>query len=87
MSFQVKAVKSGTVAAAVTDIEDCTICSPFDISKNHSVSQYPMAKERKKAREEETAVCVIEWVPTGSKKGSQSQLLLFKRPEKGMSSR
>jgi hypothetical protein len=39
---------------------------------------YPMAKERKKPREEETAVCVLEWDRSGERK-----VLLAKRPEKG----
>lgn len=41
-----------------------------------------MAKERKKQREEETAVCILEWMPQGAGK---RQVLLVKRPEKGRS--
>lgn len=41
-----------------------------------------MAKERKKAREEEVAVCVLEWE---SSEDGDKQVLLVKRPEKGVS--
>ncbi|KAM0786380.1 hypothetical protein ACM66B_001848 [Microbotryomycetes sp. NB124-2] len=70
------------------DIEDlCSICAPIDDfdPMDHSVTLYPMAKERKKPREEETAVCVLEWIKSGADlKTSEKQVLLVKRPEKGL---
>ncbi|GAA6012913.1 hypothetical protein JCM11491_006223 [Sporobolomyces phaffii] len=79
------------------DMEDlCTLCSPLplasDSAKDHSVEIYPMAKERKKQREEETAVCLVEWAPSSSEArsdGSASakegrKILVMKRPEKGL---
>ncbi|GAA5826449.1 hypothetical protein JCM11251_002375 [Rhodosporidiobolus azoricus] len=73
-----------------TDIEDlCTLCAPLPPlppSEAHSVEAYPMAKEKTKKREEETAVCVLEWVEEGKDgKGEEGRkVLLFKRPEKGL---
>jgi hypothetical protein len=70
-------------ASSTPDIEDlCTLCSPIDDLErsSHSVMTYPMAKERKKARKEEVAVCVLEWE---SSEGGEKQVLLVKRPEKG----
>ncbi|GAA5863983.1 hypothetical protein JCM3774_004444 [Rhodotorula dairenensis] len=74
------------------DIEDlCTLCSalPYETPeevRNHSVEVYPMAKEKTKKREEDTAVCVLEWVPKGVDAPSEDerQVLLVKRPEKGL---
>ncbi|GAA6063376.1 hypothetical protein JCM10212_000315 [Sporobolomyces blumeae] len=85
------------------DLEDlCTLCSPLPdpddggpSSNGHSVEVYPMAKERKKPKEEETAVCIVEWVPPeargkpGLKEHGQASIegkkvLVFKRPEKGL---
>lgn len=71
---------------ASVDIEDlCTLCAPIDDLKpsEHSVTVYPMAKERKKPREEETAVCVLEWRRTGATNKDGHKVLLVKRPEKG----
>lgn len=44
-----------------------------------------MAKEKAKKRDEETAVCVLEWVPSGTdaKSDKGRKVLLVKRPEKG----
>ncbi|GAA5964985.1 hypothetical protein JCM3765_004817 [Sporobolomyces pararoseus] len=79
------------------DVEDlCTLCSPLpsasDNSKAaHSVEIYPMAKERKKQREEETAVCLVEWESSeiekeekDGRKGNERKILVMKRPEKGL---
>ncbi|KAK4050309.1 hypothetical protein OIV83_003630 [Microbotryomycetes sp. JL201] len=78
--------KSPTV---LPDIEECSICSPMDDldRAEHSVTVYPMAKERKKPREEETAVCVLEWIKSSSDnivQQSEKKILLVKRPEKGL---
>ncbi|KAM0752742.1 DNA glycosylase [Meredithblackwellia eburnea MCA 4105] len=73
-----------TPAPPVKDIEDCHLCTPFPVIRHeHSVTQYPMAKEKKKIREEETAVCVVEWEKDGAK-GGDKMVLLQKRPEKGL---
>ena len=72
----------------VDDIEDlCRLCSPIDDFSlaTHAVTQYPMTKERKKPREEDTAVCVVEWQSTVDT-GAERRVLLVKRPEKGQSS-
>lgn len=75
----------------VEDLEDlCTLCTPFDPTEKSEeeflVTRYPMAKLAKKSREEETAVCVVEWesseVSTEKSKGGR-KILVFKRPEKG----
>ncbi|KAL7410557.1 DNA glycosylase [Mrakia frigida] len=65
-----------------TDIEDlCDLCSPFPSTP--STTLYPMKAIKKKAREEETAVCVVEWrYPEERKK--ESEWLVVKRPEKGL---
>ncbi|GAA5910346.1 hypothetical protein JCM5296_000564 [Sporobolomyces johnsonii] len=84
--------KSTTPSSAETDIEDlCTLCSPLPYDDDdgpikHTVEVYPMAKERKKQREEDTAVCVVEWVPSGEEGGKEAgtKVLLIKRPEKGL---
>lgn len=73
------------------DIEDlCSLCSPLPYvspteARNHNVEVYPMAKEKTKKREEDTAVCVLEWVPKGvaDPTDEERQVLLVKRPEKG----
>ncbi|KDE05481.1 hypothetical protein MVLG_04170 [Microbotryum lychnidis-dioicae p1A1 Lamole] len=69
----------------VGDIEDlCQLCSPIEnfSPRTHDVIQYPMAKERKKPREEETAVCILEWQPEDPEK--EKEVLMCKRPEKGL---
>ncbi|SDA01482.1 BZ3500_MvSof-1268-A1-R1_Chr10-1g02710 [Microbotryum saponariae] len=69
----------------VGDIEDlCQLCSPIEsfAPRTHDVMQYPMAKERKKPREEETAVCILEWQSEDPKK--EKEVLMCKRPEKGL---
>ncbi|GAA5936490.1 A/G-specific adenine glycosylase [Sporobolomyces koalae] len=71
-----------------SDLEDlCTLCSPLPAraaeEPQHVVEIYPMAKERKKQREEETAVCLVEWQPSGGDLQDR-QVLVFKRPEKGL---
>ncbi|GAA6003037.1 hypothetical protein JCM10207_001957 [Rhodosporidiobolus poonsookiae] len=77
--------------AEPVDIEDlCTLCTPLPYedaaeAAKHSVEVYPMAKERAKKREEETAVCVVEWVRSGREGDEEERkVLLFKRPEKGL---
>ncbi|GAA6051115.1 hypothetical protein JCM3770_004722 [Rhodotorula araucariae] len=73
------------------DIEDlCELCTPLPYESTadahkHSVEVYPMAKEKTKKREEDTAVCVVEWVPTADAPGDEERkVLLVKRPEKGL---
>jgi len=44
-----------------------------------------MAKERKKQREEDTLVCLVEWQPAGEESSrEETKVLVMKRPEKGM---
>ncbi|KAK4705882.1 A/G-specific adenine glycosylase, partial [Phenoliferia sp. Uapishka_3] len=71
--------------APLVDLEDlCELCEPVEVDRDHTVMQYPMAKEKKKIREEETAVCVLEWeCSEGGAKGKR-KVLLVKRPEKGL---
>ncbi|GAA5853736.1 hypothetical protein JCM5353_003452 [Sporobolomyces roseus] len=80
---------------AMADIEDlsssssCTLCTPppetSTSSYEHSVEIYPMAKERKKQREEDTLVCLVEWQPAGDESGEEGKkVLVMKRPEKGL---
>ncbi|GAA5905812.1 A/G-specific adenine glycosylase [Sporobolomyces salmoneus] len=83
-------------AAIEVDLEDlCTLCSPLpagdDDLKAHGVEIYPMAKERKKQREEETAVCLVEWESSEDTEGDDEKarkkdrkVLVMKRPEKGL---
>lgn len=52
------------------------------MTREVGVALYPMAKERKKPREEETAVCVLEWEQAGEV-GKERKVLIVKRPEKG----
>jgi hypothetical protein len=54
--------------SALTDIEEvaegsrCTVCDPMEEGPGTiEVTSYPMGKIRKKAREEETAMCILEW--------------------------
>jgi len=90
--------KSQSRNDSMADIEDlsssssCTLCSPLPetstSSYEHSVEIYPMAKERKKQREEDTLVCLVEWQPAGEGSGEEGKkVLVMKRPEKGMESR
>lgn len=81
------------------DLEDlCDLCAPLPLdgdlprAQSHSVELYPMAKERKKQREEETAVCLVEWTPSGqsatevdTEGRKDRKVLVMKRPEKGES--
>lgn len=78
---------SSTASTPIPDIEECTLCTPFTVSKvEHQVTQYPMAKEKKKVREEETSVCVVEWRSSSTEsKQKGSKFLLMKRPESGES--
>ncbi|BGP25269.1 A/G-specific adenine DNA glycosylase [Rhodotorula toruloides] len=79
-------------ATAPPDIEDlCTLCAPLPYgdaseARQHDVEVYPMAKEKTKKRDEETAVRVLEWVPSGADEKSEEgrKVLLIKRPEKGL---
>ena len=80
-------------AAQKIDIEDspsksspCTLCDPFEEEELESreVTRYPMQKIKKKAREEETAVCILEWRPSQSTGTKDSKFLLLKRPEQGV---
>ncbi|GAA5828933.1 hypothetical protein JCM3766R1_003871 [Sporobolomyces carnicolor] len=80
------------------DLEDlCDLCAPLPLdgdlprAQSHSVELYPMAKERKKQREEETAVCLVEWTPSGqsatevdTEGRKDRKVLVMKRPEKGL---
>ena len=69
----------------ITDVEDlCELCEPAQVTREGGVTLYPMAKERKKAREEETAVCVLEWEQAGAGPGQARKVLVVKRPEKGL---
>ncbi|GAA5971129.1 hypothetical protein JCM11641_004156 [Rhodosporidiobolus odoratus] len=84
-------LNASTNEADEVDIEDlCTLCAPLPYdddlqAKKHNVEVYPMAKERAKKREEETAVCVLEWMPQGAEEGDEGRkVLLMKRPEKGL---
>ncbi|BGP16879.1 hypothetical protein JCM10213_007326 [Rhodosporidiobolus nylandii] len=86
------APRASSSASASPDIEDlCALCAPLPYedtaqAKKHDVEVYPMAKERAKKREEESAVCVLEWVQSG-KEGDgdeERKVLLVKRPEKGL---
>lgn len=65
---------SGVPPSSLDDIEDlaCCVCSPLPAAGG--VTRFPMAKTRKKAREETDIACVVyfrEWV------------LLRRRPAKG----
>ncbi|GAA6007004.1 A/G-specific adenine glycosylase [Rhodotorula paludigena] len=82
---------SALTASSAPDIEDlCTLCSPLPYedaieARQHTVEVYPMAKEKAKKREEDTAVCVVEWVPSEHFVGEEGRMvLLVKRPEKGL---
>ncbi|GAA5896460.1 hypothetical protein JCM6882_001019 [Rhodosporidiobolus microsporus] len=85
---------SSSASPSPPDIEDlCTLCSPLPDNEDdassalsHSVEAYPMAKEKTKKRDEETAVCVLEWVNEGGDRGGEEgrKVLLIKRPEKGL---
>lgn len=69
-------------ACAVTYEKACSICLPLPKDAGTEITIYPMAKIRKKARDEETAVCILEW--RSSLDDKDSRFLLVKRPEKGM---
>lgn len=66
-------------AAPLSDIEDaCSVCEPFPDASS-SVTRFPMKIEKKRAREEDSAVCVVEW------RGSDEErwFLIVRRPDKG----
>ncbi|KAH8835960.1 DNA glycosylase [Flagelloscypha sp. PMI_526] len=68
-------------ASPLKDIEDlCKICEP--LPENLSVTIYPCKAEKKKAREEMDIVNVVEW--KSLKDVAERQVLLVKRPEKGL---
>ena len=72
----------------IADVEDlCELCEPVQVTRDAGVTLYPMAKERKKAREEETAVCMLEWEQAGGGEKEEGRkerkVLVVKRPEKG----
>ena len=83
---------SSSSTAPEPDIEDlCTLCSPLPYesaaeARAHGVEVYPMAKEKTKKRDEDSVVCVVEWVASEGDKGDEERkVLLVKRPEKGAS--
>ncbi|BGP40808.1 hypothetical protein JCM10450v2_004811 [Rhodotorula kratochvilovae] len=82
---------SASSAVDEPDIEDlCELCAPLPYetaaeARSHGVEVFPMAKEKTKKREEDTAVCVVEWVPSAEAEGDEERkVLLVKRPEKGL---
>ncbi|GAA5890719.1 hypothetical protein JCM8208_004972 [Rhodotorula glutinis] len=82
---------SSSSPAPEPDIEDlCTLCSPLPYesaaeARAHGVECFPMAKEKTKKREEDSVVCVVEWVATEGGEGDEERkVLLVKRPEKGL---
>jgi len=68
-------------AQEVEDIEElCSICEPVLPDEDRGVTRYPMKVERKKAREEDDLVNVIEW---RSSFGDR-HFVLARRPETGL---
>lgn len=81
--------------ARITDIEDlqsskkgkraaepCLLCVPLDMpSLERYPCMYPRKVEKKKSRDEDIAVCVLEWV--ANEDPSQARILLVKRPKTG----
>ncbi|KAF8342154.1 DNA glycosylase [Cantharellus anzutake] len=66
-------------SAEAVDVEDlCSLCEPFPDSST-AVTRYPMKVDKKKAREEHSAVSVIEYCGP-----SDRWVLLVRRPEKGL---
>lgn len=64
--------------------EACTICVPLDeptVARDPSL--YPRKVVKKKSRDEDIAVCVLEWVAIGD--AGDSRILLVKRPKTGWS--
>lgn len=60
------------------DIEECELCLPLSKGK-HDVTLYPAKVIKKKAREEECAVCLVE-----RRDNDNSYYLVVKRPETGL---
>ncbi|GAA5844513.1 hypothetical protein JCM9279_006329 [Rhodotorula babjevae] len=82
---------SSSSPAPEPDIEDlCTLCSPLPYespaeARAHGVEAFPMAKEKAKKRDEDSVVCVVEWVASEGDTGDEERkVLLVKRPEKGL---
>lgn len=65
------------------DIEDiCAICLPLpDQPSSLEVTIFPMKAVKKKAREEDTDVYIVELKPED--RNEESSWLVVKRPEKG----
>ncbi|KAF8313134.1 DNA glycosylase, partial [Clavulina sp. PMI_390] len=69
----------GSASSSVPDIEDiCGLCDPFPDAST-AVTRFPMKVEKKKAREEDSAVNVITW-----EGNDERMVLLVRRPEKGL---
>lgn len=63
--------------------EACSLCVPLDTrSLERDPMLYPRKVEKKKSRNEDIAVCVLEWV--AKEDPGQSQILLVKRPKTGL---
>ncbi|GAA5924029.1 hypothetical protein JCM3775_005577 [Rhodotorula graminis] len=82
---------SSSSPAPAPDIEDlCDLCAPLPYestaeARAHGVEVFPMAKEKVKKRDEDSVVCVVEWVASEGDKGDEERkVLLVKRPEKGL---
>lgn len=66
-------------STSTAEIEDlCKLCEPLP-DADLAVTRYPMAKIRKKPREEETPTCLLEW-----RSPTESKYLLVKRPNEGL---
>lgn len=73
------------------DIEDltvmkkaCTLCLPLEPpSHDRDVTLYPLKVIKKKSRDEDIAVCVVEWRQAGSTHTAEDKILLVKRPKTG----
>lgn len=71
------------------DIEDlCDLCVPFpsgtQVASAGGETVFPMKAVKKKAREENVAVCCVEWRVEKSEE-MEPRFLVIKRPEKGWS--
>ncbi|KDQ21217.1 hypothetical protein BOTBODRAFT_149988 [Botryobasidium botryosum FD-172 SS1] len=65
----------------LSDIEDaCTVCEAFPDASSVSVTRFPMKIEKKRAREEDSAVCVVEW----RSPADERWFLIVRRPDKGL---
>jgi A/G-specific adenine glycosylase len=78
-------------AASSIDLEDiakgttCKMCLPLDPpSLDREVTLYPLKVVKKKSRDEDIAVCVVEWFSSSTDVEQGSMVLLVKRPKTGM---